>query len=304
MSSSLAMLDNETICAFTDVRNGPTLIVASDYAGECNGDIANSYSFLACDSIYLWLWQEIWAKARFEILPDNRRMSFKKLNDKHRQKAVVPFLKAANTIPGVLLTFVFHKNTGFLFEGEHTKWTDEWKKEPYEKLLRVANLYSMIISCLSRHQQEVVWLTDNDAIMANEAKQKQARSVVMHILNHYLKHTITWTKFGTPGTLESEDLLSIPDLSCGAINELASVLFLAVGQKCHNSIIYKADIQGKAQKILNWYMDDTNHSLKRTLVLIWRDPDKSLKHKCIHFTSQPNPEYCWQKELRQIIGNS
>jgi hypothetical protein len=297
----MSMLEDKDLNVFTDIRTGPNLIVASDYAGECKGDKSNSYSFLACDAIYLWLWHEMWEKTRSKHLPDGRRMSFKKLNDKFRQGALVPFLKAANTIPGVLITFVFHKNTGLLFKGEHTSWKHQWKRRPFEKLLRVAHLFSMIISCLSRNQQEIVWLTDNDEIMANEAKQKNTRSVVMHLLNHYLRHQISWTRFGTPKGLASEDLLAIPDLACGAINELAEALFLAAGQKCNKPKMWEADIQNKAQKILDWYCDDAKHSLKRILVLVWRDPDKKLRHSCIHFSGQARPDYYWHKELMQIM---
>lgn len=303
LSGAMAELENKESEAFTDIRSGPTVLVASDYAGERDEDIASSYSFMFLDSIYLWPWTELWQKNRSHHLPDNRRFAFKKLNDKIRQKALIPFLKSANTIPGVLVTYVFHKNTGYLFDGEDTEWKPDWKKDSFEKLLRIANLFSMMVSCLSCSQQSIVWLTDNDTIMANDLKQKQARSTVMHIINHYLKHPVSWSQFGTPGDLASEDILSICDLACGAINELAGSLFVAAGQKCNLPFFWESSIQNKAHQILEWYLDDSKHVLKRITVLIWRDPDGSLRHQCIHFNGRNNPTFFWYSEFMQIISN-
>jgi len=304
LAEAMAQLESKAPEAFTDVRTGSTLLVASDYAGERNEDIASSYSFLFLDTVYLWLWNEMWSKGRSHALPDNRRFSFKKLNDKVRQRALIPFLKSANTIPGVLITYVFHKNTGYLFEGEEIEWKADWKKNSFEKLLRIANLFSMMVSCLSRSQQNIIWITDNDTIMANDEKQKQARSVVMHIINHYMKHPVSWTHFGTPGDIASEDILAICDLACGAINELAGSFFAAAGQKCNQPIFWENIVQGKAHQILEWYMDDLKHALKRITVLVWRDPDDSLRHQCIHFTGQSNPAFFWHSEFMRIVTNN
>jgi hypothetical protein len=304
LSSSMSQLEQKDKGAFTDIRTGPTLLIASDYAGERREDLASSYSFIAIDAQYLWLWDEMWGKVRSSILPDNRRFAFKKLSDQIRQKALLPFLKSANCIPGVLVTYVFHKNVGQLFDEEESDWKADWKQAQFEKLMRIAHLFSMTVSCLSRSGQEVMWITDNDAIMANEKKQKQTRSVVMHFLNHYLKHPVSWTRFGTPNDLASEDLLAICDMSCGYIGELAGALFAAVGQKCSHSILWQADIQNKTRAFMDWYMDDLKHTLKRITVLIWRDPDDSLRHTCIHFAGRSNPAFYWHEDFMRVFGIS
>jgi hypothetical protein len=304
LSDAMAQLESKDTKAFTDIRHGPHLLVASDYAGERDIDIANSYSFLFLDAVYLWLWDEMWHKNRSHFLPDNRRFAFKKLNDKVRQKALIPFLKSVNTIPGILITYVFHKNAGYLFDREEIEWKADWKKDSFEKLLRIANLFCMMVSCLSRSHQNIIWLTDNDTIMANEEKQKQARSTVMHIINHYVKHPVSWSRFGTPNDIASEDILSICDLACGAINELAGSFFAAAGQKCNRPIFWESTVQDKAHQILEWYMDDSMHALKRITVLVWRDPDNSLRHQCMHFKGKNNPAFFWQSEFKNIMSNS
>jgi hypothetical protein len=99
----------------TSVRGGPQLIMTSDYSGQHAGCDAEVYSFLIADAVYLWLWQEMRKNLRQKYLPDMRRMSYKALGDKQRQAALIPFLRIANCIPGLLLTIMVDKRIKQLF---------------------------------------------------------------------------------------------------------------------------------------------------------------------------------------------
>jgi len=79
------------------VRRGPTLIVAGDYGGLQKGSEYETLSFVVADLAYLWLWDEFRTRLRSETLRDKRKLSFKKLGDQLRRKALIPFLRASNT---------------------------------------------------------------------------------------------------------------------------------------------------------------------------------------------------------------
>lgn len=138
----------------TAVDRGPTLLVASDYAGEHASSHFQALSFLLADLAYLWYWDEVRTALRRDILRDTRRLAYKKLeSDQRRAQALVPFLRAANSIPGLLITFLIEKRIETLFVSDESDASNKpvvirehWRAKSFEKLLRVAHLGALLVS--------------------------------------------------------------------------------------------------------------------------------------------------------------
>ncbi len=103
----------------TAVNRGPTLLVVSDYGGDHKECRFLSYSFLLADLTYLWHWDDERTRLRRDVLRDGRRLSYHRIqSDQQRARALVPFLRAANSIPGLLITFLVDKRIQTIFASD------------------------------------------------------------------------------------------------------------------------------------------------------------------------------------------
>jgi hypothetical protein len=152
-------------------------------------------------------------------------MSFKRLNDIHREEALVPFLDAANRIPGVLLLVAFRKVVSGLLDEKSDRFLfsalAHWKPAVREELFRILCLVSLLIAGLSRPGQDALWLSDEDAILANSARMQQMAPALLRIASGVVPHGMGHLKFATAaqdkGDLNVEDLVAVPDLAAGAL---------------------------------------------------------------------------------------
>jgi hypothetical protein len=103
--------------SFPDLRSTSTILITSDYSGEHSGSRYQVLSFLFTNIERCQQWEEKRTKLRAKMLSNKRRMSFKGLNDKQKQRALAPFLEAANTIPGLVFTVAIDSTIKSLFEG-------------------------------------------------------------------------------------------------------------------------------------------------------------------------------------------
>ena len=84
----------------------------------------------------------------------------------------------------------------------------------FERMLRVVHLVSFFTAGLSRAGQDVLWFTDVDDIAANNERIVELTNVWANVFSHYLQHDLRHVRCGTTqcdnGTLQLEDLASIP----------------------------------------------------------------------------------------------
>lgn len=313
ISSSVAQLEAQFPDLLTSLRTGPKLILTSDYSGYHSGATAEIYSFLLADAIYLWIWEEMRQRLRKQYLPDQRRMSFKGLNDRYKQKALVPFLRIANSIPGLLLIVVIQKGIRNLFGLTADDITRSgitrllWKKQTMERLLRIGALAGVLIACMSAPGQELLWVTDEDDIVANDDRLRDACAIISRIHNNLLSHPIGRFRFGSTrcddGSLALEDLATIPDLVSGALGELSPLLFaINLDSPPRSGNPFKSiDCSRKSEIIMNWIADGTRHTLRKLIVEITKRDDVS-NVRCTTFKmSAPRPEFLWNKEASDIF---
>lgn len=72
------------------------MIIASDYSGQHKGATHEAYSFLVTTDLALKEWLPSLRAFRERWLPDNRRLSYKKLNEPVRWRALPNFLAMAS----------------------------------------------------------------------------------------------------------------------------------------------------------------------------------------------------------------
>jgi hypothetical protein len=89
---------------------GPHVALASDYSGDHKASRFRAYCYSIMDTEASPEWPRRRQSMRQQYLPDGRRMSFKSLGDKYRQRALVPFLQAADTIYGHIVCLVVTKS--------------------------------------------------------------------------------------------------------------------------------------------------------------------------------------------------
>ena len=275
------------------------MLVATDYGGEHSSAEYQTISILLADLQGLVAeWEPKRRNVRTQFTNDGRRLSYKKLGDRQRAKMLLPFLSAANHIPGVIATFLIDRRISSFFCRENTT-TDElvvnpntWKPKTFEKLLRIAHFGSLLIAGMSSERQNVLWLSDQDAIAANFTKHTEATNVIAAVLSGYVLHSLGHIRFGTAqsddGSLMIEDVLAIPDIAAGAWGEISSNVAGRLGRVAH-ALNVKAteNLLPKAHDVLLWFSDN-RHKLKRMAFVIEYVPPNQFKAHMLHsFVEQP-----------------
>jgi hypothetical protein len=295
------------------VDRGQEVILVSDYAGDGRESSFQSYSFLLIDLLFMWYWDEVRMYLRKHLLPDRRRLSYKKLqSDRNRARCLVPFLRAANSLPGVLITFLIHKRIGSLFkadpDGGNSPGVDRhhWQPNQFEKLMRVAHLGSLLLSGLVREGQRVLWVSDQDEIVPDESLHVEACGIFSHVLSQYLTCKPSRLQFATTrsddGSLRLEDLAALPDLAAGCLAEITTSMS-GSGLLAAPGILGPMDsgVSKKAHAIVGWLADNTHSLRKLSFAIDYVAPDGLKLKKLNLFLEQPLPEYDFRPDLERYL---
>ena len=125
LSQQIRELEGRDANILPDLRSGSTILVASDYSGQHTGADYQVISLLLADLDQCAAWEALRRKVRQDFLRDGRRMSFKGLGDRQKGRALLPFLNAANSIPGLTVSFAIHKEIDSLFVERNWLRSDE-----------------------------------------------------------------------------------------------------------------------------------------------------------------------------------
>jgi hypothetical protein len=315
ISNVIWMEELKKVDRLTSVRNGQTLILASDYGGSHKGATHETISFVLADFHFLWLWDELRQKIRTPEQLGHRRISYKNLNDKKRRETLVPFLRYSSTIPGLLISFVVDKNIlgilseslpmdGFAAFGS----VSQWKKYSFEKLTRVGLLGAMLISCMSAPGQNVIWLTDQDEIAPNDKLHREATQLIGHYMNHLLTHNMSHFRFGStkmdPGSLWVEDLVSLPDLASGAICSLFQTFIKIYGEP--PGLVHRRQPNEALDKdrVIAAWLADISSPLKRLTVAVDSAPG-GYKTKVIEISIEGGipHNFDWRPDVERYLSD-
>lgn len=220
-------------------------------------------------------------------------MSFKRLNDGQRRRALIPFLQAANQLTGLSFSVAVNKKCKGFFEGatpldltnpEFARYR-KWKVAVLEKAFFIVHVLGALLGGLADRGQDVFWFTDEDNIAANDDRIYELTSLFAWISSIYLDFDLGHLRCGTSrsdnGTRQLEDFLAIPDLVAGAIAEQMQASFL---NPSTSGIFWmsRGDFSDKTRNI-TWWFSDAGQNLKRLLCTV--DPVSGGGHllKWFHF---------------------
>jgi hypothetical protein len=284
LSEVLAGVEKRHAGIFPNLRKAQCLFAASDYGGEHAGAAYQTIAFLLADIADCAAWQATREAVRAQYLPDRRRMAFKSLNDIVRRKALNPFLESANQLPGLLATFVVANTVKSLFiKGARLDANAldldvlrTLSPAVAEKLMRIVHLLSLLIAGLSAPGQDLLWVTDEDAIAANAERVKHLVEALARVssncLPHGLRHLRVATARQDKGDLSVEDLLSIADLAAGSLSTSLETMLGRRGAPLSRFLLPRpTNVARKTRSVLDWFADNTQ-PLRRIVLMIDEEP--------------------------------
>jgi hypothetical protein len=268
---------------FPDLRDGSTMFIGSDFSGQHKLARYETLSFLFADIEKCNEWENMRQELRKKYLSDGRRMSYKNLRDSKKRNILIHFLDAADNIPGLLFTILIDKEIGSLFtfknhidmnSPEYIKFK-HWKRNSFEKLLRVIHFVSCFLNGLSRENQDVIWFIDEDDIVPNDDRLKEFVKIFGQIGSHYLKHNLGNIRIGTTksdtGRRDIEDLVSVTDIAAGALCQVLtdySKNGVVPGSRILTPLTHP--LPSKTKEIALW-LSDSNQRLKKIVYEIKKD---------------------------------
>jgi hypothetical protein len=207
-------------------------------------------------------------------------MSYERLSDRQRAKALVPFLSAAAEIRGLCLVVIFNKTIRHLClnEGDYVAMREaaqlraRWKDQELEEALRVTHLVACLVGGLSQPGQNVYWISDEDSLFANPGRQHDVARLLSSFSSHYTRHPLGELGVGTTALDEGdrleEDFASVADLVAGAVAETTSRLSEACGGRIPQNVAveYPREFLPKADLIARWLWAGGGQ-LRRVVVL-------------------------------------
>jgi hypothetical protein len=257
---------------------GSHLMFGSDYSGTHSKSQFQIYGFVITDADSSPEWPARCRGVRNAYLK-GRRMSFKNLNDSHRQQALVPFLEAAETLHGHVVVVAVAKELTYLcthsraietWSGLHTLHAG-WNRRAFEQMARVAHFFSLFLAAWSSPGMHISWMTDEDDIVANPGRLEDAHQFAARLAGLYVKHPLGEFMMNTPAVVGNdtafEDYLAIPDLASGMVGEVLAV------NRPHwsdgNSLPEGHHLSRKSDIIADWFWHNDG-SLKKSCILIQR----------------------------------
>ncbi len=224
INSQFGTQDRPDRIVYPDLNDGSDIVLASDYSGEHEAPDFRVFGFLVTTVKSI---EAVWEPARLEVrkkyLHNDRRMSFKKLDDALRINAFPTFLKAASQLNGVLACVAIEKSFQLATEEDLQPLEYDWVPDVLEKLAEICTFGGGLVSGLRNPGQNVGWLTDDDAIVVKEEAKADASAIMKSCLYPYPDERPLFSlgvasEFTEDG-LRAEDLLAIPDLAAGAYSE-------------------------------------------------------------------------------------
>lgn len=247
-----------------DLHSAQTILATSDYSGDHKGSPFSAMSFLLADIAGLSNWERRRHAARARLLGIHRRMAYKSLNDRYRRRALVPWLDAADLIPGVLFSVAIEKQLGSLFAG--TAPLDlsnpnfgsyrNWPRPALERAFRAAHFLGLLLGTLARPNQDVLWFTDEDDIASNATRLRELTNIAAWVTSGYLSFSLRHLRCGTTasddGSRFLEDMASIPDLIAGALAELMAAMKRESATFLRDREWVSSTASSKARLLLVW----------------------------------------------------
>jgi hypothetical protein len=240
-----------------------SLVVGSDYSGEHaeSNYLGFTFVILPNDSWRQWDAARILIRERRGL--GTRRMAYSKLGDGVKRAALDDLMLALLAQRGLAISLIISKRLKSIFDTsgqvDRVQWAVDhcvgWKHAEIEKMLRVVHVAAFFVAGIVSSGQEIRWVTDHDAIVANESRFNAMATVWKDVLRQYLtvapRNVHCSTSFTSP--LEVEDFVAIPDLIGGALVDLFTAHHRRGDVFSEDSAVPHPDnLSEKAKAILDW----------------------------------------------------
>ncbi len=213
-------------------------------------------------------------------------MSFKRLTDGQRCRALQPLLEAANDLDGLSFSLAVNKQCDTVFAASPPLDLNnpdfaayrKWKPAILEKAFFILHILGVLLGGLATRGQNVMWFTDEDSIAANDDRVRELTQLFVWICSQYLEFDLGHLRCGTSkcddGTRQIEDYLAIPDMIAGAVAE--QLLLKTSGQNEPPGIfwMHRDDYSDKTAAI-TWWLSDARRPLRRLLCAVDPSSDGS-----------------------------
>ena len=243
-----------------DLSSDKTIFVFSDYSrAQGHYRTYSFYVFGRCGADYF---NTVRKMLRKDFGLGVRRMSFKRLNDKVKLRALPAFLDIAGAIDGFVLTFAVDSRIQFMFANQFLQIAHEMfslvKKGVVEDMLRVVHFGAQAVMLAASPEQNIVWFTDSDQIVANEKCEqlfgKLAETTIRSVFLRDVK--LGRIAFGLTsvddGSLEIEDFAAVPDLVAGALCETLGRLVESNLRVASKVVLNRPKVSSKTDLICQW----------------------------------------------------
>ncbi len=241
LNSSLMKRHTRKQLILPNFADTETVVICSDYGGEAKGSKYYTYSFVFAAYSGLGFFSDRMIDIRKKYGLDNpqKEISFKDAHYGQMFRCIDEYLTVANNmINGLVFTLAVEKDIVSLLDKDDKKTLKhtteqllgysygKWKPSIFEKNMRIIYTLTYFIKLLIPTGKKIFWMTDEDAIMANESKIDDTTRIISNIINLF-KDAPKYQLMGfTPKPYYEDelyfltDILSIADLSAGSIEQL------------------------------------------------------------------------------------
>lgn len=283
--------------------HGDTILISSDYSGEHPKSKYTVYSLVAIDLSRVGNWNGERTRIRAELLANDRRISFKSLNDAQKKKAIPSFVRAANSLHGLMVNVVINKKlTDINYSGSLQRLVSEldllehkWKVSSFNRMATLLHFVALTIGGMIREMQNVYWYSDEDNIFSNERMSRDVSVILGRLSSMYVKVNPGELGIGTTKLNEKdyfeEDLNSISDLAAGTLSEFFDKVHSITDQNSMGDFAYKfpQNLTDKTQYLIDW-VTEPSRTLKKVTVVFDRGR-KAGSYKIWRFDVKIDPRY-------------
>ena len=224
-------------------------------------------------------WEQQRLQVRQEHLSDSRRMSFKRLGDAQRRRALGPLLDAANSLHGLSFSVALNKKCESAFaaippldlSNPEFDMYRKWKPAVLEKAFLTLHILGVLLAGLAAPGQDVMWFTDEDCIAANDDRACELTQLFAWITSQYLTFDLGHGRCGTSrcddGSRQIEDFLALPDMIAGALAEQMQLKSANPTELSDIFWMHRPDFSDKTRHITWWY-SNSGKPLKRLFCIV------------------------------------
>jgi hypothetical protein len=254
-----------------------SLLIASDFGGAHRSATHLIYCYLVIRRGGQSCLSSLKA-IRKKFFGDKRIMSYKRLGDALRQRALIPFLATAADLDGHLVAIAVDKRKKWLSTAPGSAEVirksfglkGSWHPLALEGMMRKVHFLSILVSLCARPYTNVTWITDNDEFVANETRHDDALLATARLTSLYVPYPMGTLRLNTTGQdptlFDFEDVCAIPDLAAGMLSETVSWLSKESWDDRRHKVL-NSELPDKANVILEWFFDPAMR-LRKTLIAL------------------------------------